>query len=318
MNLSTSSFKTELKVFLVVLVIVGSLEMRERFRTPRPDSEADMVRHFPMVADNLVSQPGISMVLLGNSLAQNGYDMPLLRTQLESQGNGNLHVEKIAQAGSSPIEWYHNFAVNFVQRGKIPNVIVISMSPSGICDALPAGYRVGWLANETGWGDVHEVLFEDLKNFEVGGQYLQARVSKLYADRWDIRVGVMYKLDRDLWDGMTWINNGQPALKVVSGKSAMPCYSLLSRMLEMALDNKVQVILVAMPAREGYPIDPGLFAILQKYGATFLDCRIIPGLTATCFKDGWHLNSQGATIFTTYMARALPKLPGILPVKETH
>jgi hypothetical protein len=147
MNSSISSFKNELKVFLVVLVVLGALDIsrRHEFAHRQRESEAKLLNSFPAMADNLANQPGTSMILLGNSLTQNGYDMPLLKSALESNGNGDLHVEKIAQAGSSPIEWYHNFARIFVRRGKTPNVIVINMSPSGIADAAPDGYRVGWL-----------------------------------------------------------------------------------------------------------------------------------------------------------------------------
>jgi hypothetical protein len=307
MNSSTSSFRTELKVLLVVAVLIGTLEICVRMQFARFGDDAALLRNFPALADKLASQPGTSMLLLGNSLTQTGYDLPLLNKCLQDQGDGDLHVESIALSGSNPIEWYHNFARNFVQRGKPPNVIVIGMSPSGIYDDLPAGYRIGWLANETAWQDVPEVLFDDLHNFEVGGQYLMARVSMLYAIRWDLRVGLVSSMVPHTQEGMEWVNSGQPKPKVQPGALPPPkTYSLLTRLLELARANHVHVILVAMPARESYEIEPGMPPLLKAYDVTFLDCRAVPGLTTQDFKDGWHLTPEGARIFTPYMAKLLP------------
>jgi hypothetical protein len=305
MNLSISSFRNELKVFIVVLSVLGALDLSRRydFAHRQRESEAKLLNNFPAMADKLASQSGTRMILLGNSLAQNGYDMPLLKSTLNANGHGDLRVEKFAQAGSSPIEWYHNFANIFVARGKTPDVVVINMSPNGMADQLPAGYRVGWLANETNWHDVPEVLFKDLKSVEVGGQYLQARVSMLYADRWDIRIGILYPLIPHLWEGMTWVNTAQLAAKPAAGKiPPPPTYSLFNRLLDLAQASHTKAILVAMPSRDGYSIDPEVIRILNRHRAKFLDCRNVPGLTTEDFEDGWHLNPKGAKIFSVYMA----------------
>jgi hypothetical protein len=308
MSLSTSSFKVEWKVIAMVFIVIGMLEVLQLRDPRRRGIEGALMRHFPVVADELKIQSGTHVILLGNSLTQNGYDMPLLRSLLVRQGDGNLHVEKVALTGSSPIEWYHLLANCFVSRGKSPDVIVINMSPTGIADAVPAGYRIGWLANETTWHDVPEVLLDDLDDIEVDGQYLQARVSPLYADRWDIRVGILWRVDHDLWDGMRWVNAGQSMGSGPSGQARAATSSLLKRMLELSKSQHIKVILVAMPAREGYVVDPTVQNLLKKYGADFLDCRMNPRLRSKDFEDGWHLNPQGATLFTTYMAGKLPRV----------
>jgi hypothetical protein len=77
-------------------------------------------------------------------------------------------------------------------------------------------------------------------------------------------------------------------------------------MLDLAEANHAQVILVAMPAREPYPLDEQAIVILCHHGGTFIDSRIIPDLTAADFEDGWHLNPAGAKVFTMYMATQLP------------
>jgi len=169
----------------------------------------------------------------------------------------------------------------------------------------PRGYRVGWLANETDWRDVPEVLLEDLRDIETNGQYLQARVSMLYADRWDIRIGLLYQLDHNLWPGITWVNSAQLTAKSKPVQAPPATYSVLTRMLELARVNHALTILVAMPARERYSIEPELAEILKQYKVPILDSRTIPGLTAGDFQDGWHLNPKGAKIFTVYMADQL-------------
>jgi hypothetical protein len=92
-------------------------------------------------------------------------------------------------------------------------------------------------------------------------------------------------------------------------------------MLELARTNRAKAILVAMPAREGYPIDPAVIEVLTQHDATFLDCRVVPGLTTADFEDGWHLNPNGAKIFTAYMAEKFPgvvKSSGLLTVQPTR
>jgi len=314
MNSSTFSFKNDGKAFMVVLAVLGVLEICQRMYFSHSHAEAVLLHNFPVLADGLAGRPGTSMILLGNSLTQNGYDMALLRARLAAAGNGDVHIEKVALSGSSPIEWYHNFDHCFVRRGETPNVIVINMSPSGIYDDLPAGYRIGWLANETDWGDVPEVLLDDLNDFEIGGQYLQARVSMLYATRWDIRAGVLQKLVPDVWEGMKWVNNGQPKPKARAGPAGSAAgepvrsYSLLIRMLELAKKNTARPIFVAMPARDTYSIEPGLPDIIKKYDGVFIDARTIPGLTAAGFEDSWHLNPEGAKVFTPFMAEKLGEI----------
>lgn len=314
MNSSISSFRTEFKVILVALLVVGALELQKRWHVAHAGGEPALLRDFPRMADDLAQQGGQSVILLGNSLTQNGYDMPLLKQELDSAGHGDLHVAKVAVTGSSPIEWYHNYDRNFAARGKSPTAIVVNMSPSGIFDTLPAGYRVGWLANETTWSDVPEVLFKDLQNVEVGGQYLQARVSMLYASRWDTRVGILHQFVPNLMAGMNWVNAGQRGAAPTGAASVKSppkpkTYSLLSRMLELARRNRTRVVLVAMPAREGYELEPELLDLIQKDdNVTLLDCRSVPALSADGFEDGWHLNPQGAKVFTRHMAELLPQM----------
>jgi hypothetical protein len=306
-----SSFKTEWKVLLVVLVVMGGAELRELWVNAHRPYESKLLREFPAMADRLAAQKGTRVVLLGNSLTQVGYNMPLLQSQMQANGNAEMNILNISQTGSAPAEWYHNFARLFVRRGDAPDVVVINMSPDGIADAVPMGYRIGWLAHETDWQDLPEVLGKDLGEVEVDGQYLMACVSPLYADRWDVRFETLWRITPDIKAGMAWVNSAQ--LTVARSKHAAapkpPTHSLLLRMLALAKTNHTRVILVAMPARERYEIDPALPGILKfDDNAVLMDCRSIPGLNAADFSDGWHLNAQGAEMFTAYMAKELPEV----------
>jgi hypothetical protein len=309
MSSSISSFKTELKVILVVLVVMGLAELRELWSNAHRPYEAKLLRDFPAMADQLTAQKGTRVVLLGNSLTQVGYVMPLLKSQMDANGFGDVHVLNISQTGSAPAEWYHNFARLLVRRGDVPDAVVVNMSPNGIADAPPLGYRIGWLAQETDWQDVPEVLGKDLDDVEVDGQYLMARISPLYADRWDVRFETLWHVVPEIKLGMAWVNSAQLTVVKSSHAPVMkpPTHSLLLRLLALARANHTRVIVVAMPAREPYEIDPAVPAILKTdNNAVLMDCRFIPGITPVDFSDGWHLNADGAAIFTRYMATKLP------------
>ena len=302
--------REEVKVFAVVVVLLGILEVCQRLYFFHSHAEAALLRDFPAMADRLDAQGGTSMILLGNSLTQNGYDMALLKARLVETGHGDLHVEKTALSGSHPSEWYHILERDFVRRGRPPTAIVINMSPSGITDDLPAGYRIGWLAHETDLRDVPAVLFKDLRSVEIGGQYLLARVSMLYATRWDIRTGVLTDVIPHVPEGMKWVNNAElvarAAAREKAGEPPAGTYELFTRMLELARASGVKVILVSMPAREKYRIAPELLDLLRAHEVRLVDGREA-AVPAEGFEDAWHLNPEGAKVFTEFMVRKLPE-----------
>jgi len=324
MSSSTSSFKTELKVFATAAVLLAAAQTWQYFHFHATHPEAKLLTSLPAMAEDLSKEPGTHVVLLGNSLTKNGYDMPLLKDELHAAGRDDLHIENAAFYGSNPMEWYYVFDRNFVRTGHPPDYIVINMSPSGIADELPQGYRIGWLAQETRWADVPQVLGTDLRDVEIGGQYLQARVSMPYATRWDIRIEVLSHLIPPYKAGMEWVNQAAK-LQAKTGAGAKeapppldssgrppafaalpnPPYGLITRMLERARESHVRVILVAMPARDFETVDANLMKLLAAHDVTFIDGRNFPGQVPELFEpDGWHLQVEtGGKLFTKFMAK---------------
>ena len=65
------------------------------------------------------------------------------------------------------------------------------------------------------------------------------------------------------------------------------------------------VILVAVPVESPYPIDPQIKSTLEANRVTFIDTRNVEGLSPDSYVDGMHMNSDGATRYTHFLAQRL-------------
>ena len=312
MSSSTSSFKSELKVILVVVAVVGLFEAGARVRDHySPKGDESLLRGFARDARELKAEPGIRVILMGNSLTRGGYNLEVFQKELQAAGGGPISVRNCGMHGSMMVEWYYVFKQNFI-GANAPDVLVVSLSPDGGEDGNPHAFRISWLSYEVGWRDVPELAATDLRSFDLSTQFMLARLSSAMAHQWNLRVDLVYTHIPHFWEGMQTLNGRVNLAAINRAKSVRgapppaPTYALLKRFMALIAANHTRLLVVAMPVREHYEIDPGLPRALEAGGMAFMDCRDIQGLTPDKFADGWHLTDEGTTVFSKYMARHLP------------
>ena len=312
MSSSISSFKSELRVILVVVAVVGLFEAGVRVRDRlSPKWDESLLHGFARDARELKTEPGIRVILMGNSLTRGGYNLEVLQKELKAVGGDPISIRNCGMHASMMVEWYYVFKRNFT-GDNAPDVLVVSLSPDGAEDGNPHAYRINWLSDEVQWRDVPELVTTDLRSFDLSAQLLLSRLSSVMAHQWNIRVDLVYTHIPHFWEGMQDLNGRANLAAIDRLKNARttpppaPTYALLKRFMGLVAANHTRLLVVAMPVREHYEIDPGLPRALEAGGMAFMDCRDIEELTADKFADGWHLTDGGAVIFSKYMARHLP------------
>ena len=299
-----------LKSLLVAVTCLAMFDVGVRVLPPRTVGDHAQVRSFPARAEILHRAPGRHAILMGNSLTRNGYDLATFDAAVKASGEGPFTADVIALYGSSLTEWFHIFKRDFVDAGIPPDVVVINMSPGAAEDELPENIRVSWLPEESRTGDAPEILQQDLPLFEQQAEFVHAWTSEGFAYRADLRADILYRLVPEFWYGMQWVNTALDRDRPAGGGVRhVPVYAKAKRLMALAKANGVRVVWVAMPLRPDmhHIIDPDLLKVVAEAGMSFMDCRQVPGLDASKFKDHWHMNEDGGRVFSRYMGRALPK-----------
>ena len=134
MNLSTSSFKTELKVVGAVLLVLLCVEVAMRAAGDRLSIDIAHIRSADEIADR-VGAASQSVLFLGNSLTRDGVDVPLATEHL----GGAFTVEAYHPDGSSVNEWSYAYRKYFIESGKAPDYLIVGAGRSHLFDSeLPA------------------------------------------------------------------------------------------------------------------------------------------------------------------------------------
>src|SRR5690606_36077115 len=84
-----------------------------------------------------------------------------------------------------------------------------------------------------------------------------------------------------------------------------PTYRQAERFLRSAAAGGTRVMVVAMPTRTRYDLDPHLPDVVEENGAVFVDACDVPGLEPARFRDALHLDEAGAAIYSAYVAPML-------------
>ena len=302
------SYASELKAIGIALLALLLLEGYARLKAQNPAWDYQRLRDIPRETQAATNDPARpTVVLLGNSLTRNGYDLPTLLANLPPMPDGRppLQVVNAALYGATMNEWYYVLKTKILSASRPPKAVVLNLSPGVAVDRAPGQLRVGWLAAETDWHDLPELAREDFRSFETSAEYATSRLSIAYAQRWDLRAGFLFNLIPAYADGAKWINDhgAADAVRDQSAAAPQPTYQTLRRIFDLAKAHDVRVIVLAMPVRDPYPLDPRLIELTHAAGQIFLDCRAAPGLSKPSYEpDGWHMTPAGAKIFSRWVA----------------
>jgi hypothetical protein len=298
MSSSISSFRTELKVVVLVLLVLGACELVVRlFERRLADVNA------PLASKRLMEGDGQRVLILGNSLVRDDVNTKVLEEELRAQGTGPVRVERVYLQNTTVGDWYFAFKHYFIDTGRLPDTLILCYANQHLQDyAIQRQFVARYYSSAR---DIPEIFRDDVQDFDSRVEFLLSAHSASFTHRAGIQRRLFDLLIPHYRESAVRLNDFLSATASKRMVSYQPTYQRLERLIKMAQSQGVRVILVAMPVKNSYPIAPEIKSLVETRGLTFIDARFVEGLNEENYNDVMHLSSKGANIFSRSLAREL-------------
>lgn len=313
MTLSTSSSSVRPLKHIALFIFAMFVILEIVTRAVLFPMSGDYVRFatYAKRADTLVNQPGIRIALVGNSATEEGVDPILLKSMLEQNVPGPVHVDLFLADNSEVSTWRAIINHYFWRRANKPDAIVITFSDNALedSDRVEWGRIAQFFTNVSDWTELFRL---DLTSNTSRIEFLVSSVWATYAARNRIKERMLTLAIPDYRRYGTTLNDlnrryANQSNEEVSAKRGT--YRVLSRLLERARAEQVQVVLVAFPTRNSrYTIGPKIQKLAHLTGAGVLDMRQYVKLTSRQYRDDIHLNAEGRAIYSEQLGKAVGPL----------
>lgn len=299
MYLSISSFRTEAKVIGMVLVVMAVCELGVRVFEKRLAFDAKI----PALSKRLAEAQGQRVLVFGNSLVRDNVNSDILEAEMKAQGVGPIHIERIYLMNTIINDWYYAFKHHFVDTGRLPDVLVVCFSnnhfqDSSIQRSLVARYH-------SSARDLPQIFSEDVRDFDGRLEFLLSGYSASFTHRTGVERRVLDLTIPHYRESAQRINRALTAAAHNRRGDFQPTYHRLEHLIHLAENHGVRVIVVAVPVESPYPIDQRIINTLETAGVTFIDSRVVEGLSKESYTDGMHMNIDGAAHYSRFLARQL-------------
>jgi hypothetical protein len=295
--------KTEWKVLASLVALLLLMEVGVRAFETRLSKDLAHLREMPEAAERLKEGDGNKILIVGNSLARHGIDRKLLAKGLENKGYGKVQVEAFNPDATGITEWYYGLRRYFLNRGAIPDRIVLVTGRTHLLDVPVVPERLGaFYVDRT---DVKEAVLLDLRSVESAARFFLARVSGLFANRARIQPYIFYNYLPEYTQTIQEMNDQRKMMVEASELIVKQQTSALSRLLKVAQSNGIDVAVVAIPMRVPYELPKTVSDEIGDLGASLLDLSQIPGIAETNYFDGYHLDAEGARQVTVELKKLL-------------
>ena len=297
MSLFTSSFRTELKVLAMILVMLACIEAGTRVFERR----IAVGVHTPEAAKKLIQGDGTRVLIMGNSLVRDGINALAVEQVMNAKRDAVVHVERYYLVSSTMSDWYYIFKNSFITAGRKPDVLVLCFALSHLQDGPITRPEVAYYYSSV--SDLSDIFANQIRDFDGRTEFLLSKVSLSFAERRALERRAMdvtiphYRLSANV------INETLKA-KAPPNRFAAT-YIDFQRLLVLAKRSNVPVIVVAMPGTKSYEI-PSIVQDMQRSGEiSVIDDRSVPELNGVAFTDDFHLSSSGMAEFSRYLADQL-------------
>lgn len=298
--------KTEIRVFALVLCGLLVAELSLRYLEPRLSGDVRHIQAIPNVAAKMAADSSTVKVLwLGNSITNDGIDIGMADSLLESRLSVDVGTYVVHPDGSGIPEWYYIAKRQFLEVGVRPDVLVIPFAWNLLTDgAAVETERIGrWYLGAT--SDWMEFLRFEINGFEPAAGAVLANLSAAFGNRDRVRTRVLAELPGYRQTAERLSRGGNREIPNTVRRSGSSRYSRLTRLVHAAHSYGVDVVIVAMPVRSKYDLDPELKDAIARLEIGFIDARAVSGVEPALFKDEMHLLPSGAQIVTSYVTSAL-------------
>jgi hypothetical protein len=247
-----------------------------------------------------------TILIVGNSLLLQGVDFPDLQKRVSSDG---AHVSRFIIESTSWLDWYYGIR-RLLAEGSRPNVVILCLDTPGLMSSSIRGDYSSYYLFQV--RDIPAVAREAHYNLTRKSSLMLAHYSRFYADRDNLRVFLLNRLDpeyTEMMHEMTVWGGPQPSGADIERIAE----TRLAALTAVGTPYGVRCILLIPP---GFiPGEKEIRAAAARVGAEVwvpIPEGILP---SSDYQDGYHLNQGGAAIFTATLASKLENI--VVPISNT-
>lgn len=299
---SNSASNRDIAVLLsLLLALVVGLEVAARIVMPRKSVSISRITHDLVDTKGLPaqSQDGRPTILLvGNSLLLDGID----RGQLAALTRDIADVHLLPAEGTMFVDWKYGLRTLFYS-GTRPSLIVLCVNAEHMTSRASNGDTFARFLMSL--RDYRDVVRESGLHPMAASEYLLAHFSYWHATRSNVRMGIMERVlpgAKDLVPHLT-----------LSGKRGTPDPDGATRLIvdrlhelqQMAAAQGSKFLWLIPPTENSVDLAPLAAPRATASGITVVYTYRPGEMPSANYKDGFHLNHQGAELFTARVAESL-------------
>ena len=284
---------------LCILLAEGGMRMIET----RLSKDIEHIRALPEVAWRMRGHDGKKILFVGNSLTRCAIVPEIIREQMVKSGARDPALFFFFPDATSAVNWDYGIRRWFLNAGAVPDEIFIGTGPHHLADHIGGdATRLG--AFYVPRDQIARAMREDVPGWEQKCEFVLARCSILFASRSKVKPRVFGPLIPDYFDMEQWVNNQRnPGAREAA--PATDTFHHLDALLALLRQSGITAHVFTIPQPKHYDLDPEARRIIGARGARLHHLANIPGIPSADFRDGYHLDSAGASIFS----RALAEIP---------
>ncbi len=277
-----------------------------RFLEAKVSGNLAHIAEIPQIIDQARQSREPSLLLLGNSLTNNGTDAQFLQSSLQSS-----LVAKITPDATDLWDWQCILRHEVVAEGAGSiRTVVIGTAWHLLSDqAAVDPSRLGALFCR--FADLSKPASIGLHTSADIGEFILARVSRTYALRDTLR-NRLFKIAVPNYQKFAGEAAAAPAGSPGTSTSAATyTYARLEALAEQLRLSGVTLVILSMPIPEPYEIDPGLLELARQGKVVLRDYRVLPGIERASFIDSMHLGSDGRAVLSARLASDLATVTAV-------
>lgn len=298
---STPRGSTELRVVFAVLALIALADVALRLMDSRLSGNLAHVEAIPELVAEVGRPEARSLLVMGNSLTNNGVAPELLNARLPE-----VAVAKVTPDATGVWDWQCLLDHQVIGRDEVQfDTVVIGFAWHLLSDQSRADpSRLGALYCDV--GDLGRTADIGLQGSGDIGEFVAAKVLRAYALR-DILRNRLFQ--RTIPNYIQFTQAANAARAGVTDKPAEQTleytYDTVAGLVRRLKSEGTRVILVAMPVQQEYEVDPQLRALHDNGALELIDLRKLPGIEPSHYLDGMHLNPTGQQILSRALAEDL-------------
>ena len=292
---------TEARVVIALLGLIALVDVGLRLTDSRLSGNLAHVESIPDIVARAGSPEGQSLLVLGNSLTNNGVAPDVVNASLP-----HVTVAKVTPDATGLWDWQCLLDHQVIERGEVQfDTVVIGFAWHLLSDQSRVdASRLGALYCEL--SDLGRAAGIGLRNSGDIGEFVTAKVLRTYALRDTLR-NRFFQISVPNYVQFTQATNAaragaaQPPAEP-SKQPAQYTYQTLAGLVDRLESEGTRVIVVAMPVRENYELDAQLLSLSEQGELELIDLRKLAGIAPAHYLDGMHLNATGQQILSRALA----------------